>query len=512
MSGVAGARLAHDWDAVVCENCGKGRITGLHFQCFNCKNCSLCAICYSGLKEDDQHGGHMFVKLVRKFDDGVLLPPKKLSAYSDQPATRDLYNFPVRAHRGVKCDGCKKEGFFGPRYHCFQCLHIDLCQLCYYDTVHDASHAFILIAWPHGCQKLLYPQAATSEESALHEFILTEIEKFNEAVCERHGCACDVCDDAIKGTRYQSVQNAGINLCAECYHSNKHSLSDEFYAHDRVASSERVNQDRPLMKYPPRNAGAAAARAAEVSQPVTHEFIDCSVCQVSPVVGMRYRCSLCETDLCTQCYDDEMHAASGHPMWEMARPNEPGVLLPPRPITERCLQATYFGERHGEFAPSGCTVCTTKGILGPLYSCLTKNSDLCKHCYDCGAGHIDQSYKLRFEPGSEAVELKPRFNSQRGKVLGLDAQVRGLRVSESEASQEWRRHEGSTCKSCISNGIFGKLYSCLECHCHLCANCFGRGEHAVGHAFAKIDRPFAGEAFAGLRDGCDGHLVGHVAM
>lgn len=468
----------------------------------------LCADCYENLKEDEEHGDHLFIKFDRKFEDGVVLPPRKSSAYLDQPAICEMYNNPVRAHKEVTCDGCDKEEFFGPRYRCVQCSSFDLCQLCYHGAEHDASHAFIQIVWPHGRHNLLYPRSATSEEDALRTFILISIEKFNEKIREKHRCCCDGCGESIVGTRYQSVQNLDIDLCAECYHSNKHSLSDEFYAHDD--SYSRAGETS-TMKYPPRDKGAAAARAAEVSQPAVHQFEECSICRVCPIIGMRYRCGLCDISLCTSCYNDEMHSASGHPMWEMARPNEPGILLPPRSITDKCLRPTYFGERHGEFYPSQCTECRCKGILGPYYSCTSRSSDLCKRCYGSGAGYIDREYELQREPEDEAVELKSRAESGGSVAWRLAAQVGALDVSEANACQEWKRHDGCKCDVCTSEGIVGTLYSCLTCKWDLCADCFERREHAVGHAFARIDRPFAGEVFAGLREGCDGHLANHVS-
>lgn len=55
-----------------------------------------------------------------------------------------------------------------------------------------------------------------------------------------------------------------------------------------------------------------------------------------------------------------------------------------------------------------------------------------------------------------------------------------------------------------------ELYTCLTCEWDLCADCLERGEHAVRQAFARVGRPSAGGAFAGMREGCDGHLANHV--
>lgn len=491
------------WGGVSCDDCSKASIIGTRFKCFNCEDYDLCEDCYQHHDESHEHGGHTFVKLIKPYEDGLILPPQITSVHTEQPQMRQLYDRRVRVHNDVSCDACGKKNFFGPRFRCVQCSNYDLCFLCYHTGDHDPSHAFVQIDWPHSHETLLFSKSAISDETALQEFIQKGKENFNKNVKVNHRSKCDSCEEMIKSTRYQSVQSSKIDYCAGCYHSNKGSLSDEFYAHDNYRYSRKL---APPMKYPAREKGPEAARAAEQSQPVEHEFEQCSVCHVSPIVGIRYRCSVCDVSLCPLCYKDEMHAASGHPMWAMARPHEPGILLASRPITPKCLQPTYFGETHGEHTRTRCDTCKEEGILGPLYS--AKRSTLCKHCYDRGVGYMDREYTVQQKPGDGEIKLEPR------SVVGGNAEWRLAAVADTansrhdESQQKWERHS-ERCEGCCDNGIVGKLYSCIGCDWNLCAYCFERGEHAVGHAFVRIDRPFVGEVLAGLREDCDGHLALH---
>lgn len=51
-------------------------------------------------------------------------------------------------HRGITCDGCGQSPVIGTRYHCSECVDVDLCQHCVTLNKHEWSHVLIKIKIP----------------------------------------------------------------------------------------------------------------------------------------------------------------------------------------------------------------------------------------------------------------------------------------------------------------------------------------------------------------------------
>ncbi|KAG5356701.1 Protein ref(2)P [Yarrowia sp. E02] len=51
-------------------------------------------------------------------------------------------------HRGITCDGCGTSPIVGTRYHCSECVDVDLCQYCVVLSKHQWSHVLIKIKIP----------------------------------------------------------------------------------------------------------------------------------------------------------------------------------------------------------------------------------------------------------------------------------------------------------------------------------------------------------------------------
>lgn len=51
-------------------------------------------------------------------------------------------------HRGITCDGCGTSPIVGTRYHCSECVDVDLCQYCVVLRKHQWSHVLIKIKIP----------------------------------------------------------------------------------------------------------------------------------------------------------------------------------------------------------------------------------------------------------------------------------------------------------------------------------------------------------------------------
>lgn len=99
---------------------------------------------------------------------------------------------------------------------------------------------------------------------------------------------CDNCNLKITGVRYRCSQCNDFDLCAECEDANVHPPEHVMY------------------KYKPGKTGATI-----------HNDITCDGCLVSPIVGNRYKCTVCyDYDLCEKCEAEGAHEAN-HPMLKL---------------------------------------------------------------------------------------------------------------------------------------------------------------------------------------------------
>lgn len=60
--------------------------------------------------------------------------------------------------------------------------------------------------------------------------------------------------------------------------------------------------------------------------PIVHQKVSCDGCEVSPIVGIRYKCSVCKDfDFCSNC---EERLAHEHPFLKIRHPNNvPDVMI-----------------------------------------------------------------------------------------------------------------------------------------------------------------------------------------
>lgn len=104
------------------------------------------------------------------------------------------------------------------------------------------------------------------------------------------GSVCATCDSLLDGTYYHCSLCEKINLCPAC-ESNHPS-------------------DHPVLKL-----------TTQESPPVVHRNIICDGCGTQPVVGVRWKCSVCnDYDLCDECESKGHHDArhrTTHPMMKL---------------------------------------------------------------------------------------------------------------------------------------------------------------------------------------------------
>jgi len=156
-------------------------------------------------------------------------------------------------------------------------------------------------------------------------------------------------------------------------------------------------------------AGAKEIPAAQDGKPV-HANIRCDSCNVSPIVGVRYKCCKCyDYDLCGDCEAKGMHS-SAHVMLKINCP-------PPAPHR-------FDEQGRAIHANVACDSCNQLPLLGTRFKCaVCPNFDLCETCEQKGNHPIDHPLlKIR-----EPVEHPRRWHGHRHPLVGMTHRMFGPR-------------------------------------------------------------------------------------
>jgi hypothetical protein len=136
-------------------------------------------------------------------------------------------------------------------------------------------------------------------------------------------------------------------------------------------------------------------------EPLVHGNVQCNACNVFPIVGTRYQCTLChDFDLCSKC---EANPAS-HPI--------------EHPLLKHKQLASSVTIHHGVT----CDNCNKSPITGARFKCkLCPNFDLCEDCESKDVHPADHPlFKFRME------RVRPRGFRMGGEAMGRRCGFRGL--------------------------------------------------------------------------------------
>lgn len=338
-------------------------------------------------------------------------------------------------HIGISCDECRRS-IYGRRYKCRECFDYDLCEPCYQGDKHELSHSFFQID-------------TQNSEGIILSSRLTGGSNQEQDIVHR-GVQCDACYlHDIRGIRYKCNNCSNYDLCALCYHRNKHDLSHSF---KRFILPSWLGVDLP-----PRLTSMGNFKSGSV-----HEGVRCDGCSFIDIIGIRYKCKdCCNYDLCDSCYHEKKHDMT-HSFIRVDLPNYLGVYLEPRinKVQNQTQEVVHNGIH--------CDGCESRNIRGIRYKCSNcYDYDLCGLCYRGNKHDLSHRFKRFDSPLNPSIDLPPRLISER---------------------PEGRIHRGIRCDACNCLNIRGIRYMCNICpNYDLCETCYNANKHDLKHCFRRLD-------------------------
>ena len=133
--------------------------------------------------------------------------------------------------------------------------------------------------------------------------ILKGSKKENEKAKKKEGIhfhvTCDGCKmDPIRGNRYKCKQCPNFDFCEKCYEKNKEAHGHEFTKIERPKNTQRMGHKKKDY----------AGRG------ILHKGVRCEGCGLEPMVGWRFKCSICDDyNLCENC-EERIGSQHNHPL------------------------------------------------------------------------------------------------------------------------------------------------------------------------------------------------------
>ncbi|KAI0962257.1 hypothetical protein AcV7_001138 [Taiwanofungus camphoratus] len=294
------------------------------------------------------------------------------------------------------------------------------------------------------------------------------------------GITCDGCHTInLRGVRFKCNDCPNFDLCITCISSN---IRDE---------------------HPIRHSFHPIRKAHDLEQ-IIHVGIHCNVCDVDPIVGVRYKCLECDDyDLCAGCLSSasqrEKHDLShaffpietpgnmdiyrrAYDLTAISRSSFPRSVAPPPPVLEPSGPALVV---HKNII---CDVCSRE-IVGVRHKCLDcPDYDLCGQCI-CSPG-VRTKHGLTHQffeidrPGEVIVHTVFSGDGEREPHIPLPPR-RSRWGSQARAVSH-----NASCNMCDSR-IYGDRYKCLNCpDFDTCWSCYRiTPEQHPGHGFVKVKSP-----------------------
>ena len=290
----------------ICDGCGMAPIKGIRYHCEECKDFDFCEKCNNDKKDAHNHKFLAVEKSIHHAPTRGLRYPRIVSN--------------LKIHRGVTCDGCGVHPITGTRYKCVICPNFDYCENCEEKLHNEHSHPMVQIPSPD--MKLYLIEGKCKKEY--------KIETKNEQSDIIHtGISCDGCGEKnIVGTRYKCAICKNLDYCEKCLKENSKEHSHPFIKiyHPKMNLESLkviVNENCPV--YDNSNSKKIIKKADKTPEEAkeekpTHKGITCDGCGISPIVGSRYKCAVCQNfDFCEFC-EEKLSSEHQHPFIKIYNP------------------------------------------------------------------------------------------------------------------------------------------------------------------------------------------------
>lgn len=213
-------------------------------------------------------------------------------------------------HSNIICDKCREKNIRGIRYRCANCRDFDLCENCeekeYKETLGIVPKSGVLFDCP-------YPLCSKKEISIAE--LCDHIDKDHKNIYEI--VFCPVCK--ADGTSASHVQ-PGLSEHLQEIHWHNH--DPESHTFLKIRNAVPHHPKRNFEPLPPFNFDKISGNEMD-SQNIIHSGLSCSVCSVSPIVGIAYVCYNCPVQtapasnmgkfvLCSKCESSQNHHNPSH--------------------------------------------------------------------------------------------------------------------------------------------------------------------------------------------------------
>lgn len=132
----------------------------------------------------------------------------------------------------------------------------------------------------------------------------------------------------------------------------------------------------------------------------SHTGINCDQCGVAPIIGVRYRCSMCSNyDLCSKCIEPTVKQHPKEHLFLRIDAGEQATLVANYPVVV---------SRTPLVNPNACTGCAASNFTGFRFQCVQCQVDLCQTCESRGV-HDPTHPRMKFAAKSAPPPAAPSF-------------------------------------------------------------------------------------------------------
>jgi hypothetical protein len=476
----------------ICDGCEMAPIKGIRYHCEECKDFDFCEKCHSEKK--DSHG-HKF-KAIEKT---LIQPPMRKFR-----APRFVCDKII--HRGVTCDGCGTFPIMGCRYKCSICPNFDFCENCEKKFAKEHSHPMVLISTP---QIKIHSIICKLKE----EYKMNKNDQAEDIIHD--GITCDGCNtEKIVGSRYKCAVCPNFDYCEKCLkeHSSDHlhPFIKIYHPKMKLASIKAVvDENCPTYSPPEKKIHNVNEKKSEKLRgknyknvlvdrdgPI-HYGVACDGCDMSPIVGCRYKCAICpDFDFCEKC-EKKHYKEHSHPMIRITTPEMKLKFF-------KCHLKEEFNmknETESNIMHDGisCDGCGCENIPGIRYKCaICQNFDYCEKCLNKFSSEHKHPFIKIYHPKMKLASIKvivnedfPVFdNSDTIKKLKAGKPKKEEKKIEKKPENDKPIHNGITCDGCGMKSIIGCRYKCAVCqNFDFCEKCEEKYSEKHEHPFIKIYNP-----------------------